>query len=152
MFGSYSPTGGPSKGLPAIPVAPHWRSQDNYRRLYLPYTFHPIRSETRIYLPLNRYYKPLGMHGVWVDYRAFPENFVRFGCDPHDITNVWWCTLGRGNSRGLYLYYDNRDSLKDYGERYARLLQFIDTDWCMPVTMVDVVPGTVLATTAVVRT
>jgi hypothetical protein len=130
--------------LPAIPERVHWRSQDNYRRLHLPYCFTPVSSEAHIYLPLNRFYKPLGMHGVWVDYRAFPEIFVRFSCNPHSITNVWWCNLGRGNSRGLYLYYDNRDSMKDYGERYARLLQFVDTD------TVGVVPGTVLTATATV--
>ena len=146
MFGSYSPAGGPSKALPAIPVGPHRWSQDNYRRLYLPYTFHPIRSEARIYLPLNRYYKPLGMRGDWVDYLDFPENLVRFTCDPHTITNVWFGCLGRDNSRGLYLYYDNRNSLKDYAARYARLLQFVDADWRTPVTMV----GTVLAATATV--
>ena len=115
-----------------LPEPPSARTQhssrDKYRRLYFPYCFKAIDEPARIYLPLNRHYKPLGLNGGWVDYRDFRENFIRFVRNPHEI-NVWFNSFGRGDSRGLYLYFDDPESRKDYGERYARLLQHVDADW-----------------------
>jgi hypothetical protein len=122
--------------LPPPPLVPlHRRAHDDYRRLHLPYRFQMIDESARLYLPVNRYYKPLGLHDGWVDYRAFPANFVRFICDPHAIKNVWFGCRGRGDDLGLYLYWDDPKSLEDYGERYAKLLEYVVPEIIPPHTL-----------------
>ena len=90
---------------------------DQWFRFWMPYTFHPLDAKKRVYLPLNRNYKPLGYTSkVMVDYEDYRPQAVIFGADPHTVKDVW--TSGQG----LYLYNDGPSSRTDYFERFERLM------------------------------
>lgn len=94
------------------------------------------RARSHTYLPLNRRYKPLGLGDLGhVNYLNFPQQFIRFICDPSKIEGVWWDTWGakKGTSNvtgaAFYLYNDSRASHESYSERYGRLLHYLNCDW-----------------------
>lgn len=96
-------------------------------------TIYP-RARANTFLPLNRRYKPLGSPlNEYVDYLDFPHLFVRFTINPTRIKNVWGgsqATRGEPTTEGeLYLYYDNPATHRTYGERFGRLLNYINIDW-----------------------
>lgn len=90
--------------------------------------FYP-RAREHTYLPVNRWYKPLGCPNEYVDYLDYSKQFIRFTVDPHKIPDVWFGSREDNRALGLYLYYGNRRSQDTYGERYGRLLSFMDIDW-----------------------
>lgn len=87
---------------------------------FLPYLFQKIRSDRfkfkHLYLPLNRYYKPLGYIGTGrVDYSAYADVAVVFRRDPATFKGVWYPSPH-------YLYDDSPSSREDYFERLAALM------------------------------
>ena len=91
----------------------------SFFHLWLPYKFEPMRHRgPRAYLPLNRYYKPIGFSpDEWVDYgdTRWRDRVVRFASDPHVFKGIWF------DAQYLYLYNDNPETRRTYFARLARL-------------------------------
>jgi hypothetical protein len=85
---------------------------------------HVPRARKHVYLPLNRFYKPLGMpNGDWVEYEKFTGHFLRFKMDPRKI-DIWF-----PHPTHLYLYDERPASTDDYGERLHQMMRHTDNCW-----------------------
>lgn len=92
---------------------------DGWGQYWLPYCF--VCLGGRVWLPLNRKYKPLGVTSRdWVDYEDYRPQAVEFSSDPRTFRNVWWNSADDGSM--LWLYDDAMPSRADYYQRLSRLL------------------------------
>jgi hypothetical protein len=71
------------------------------------------------WLPLNRFYRPLGIGAWdhWGGYEAYSDRAVHFPSDPRKVDGIW---CGQ-NEHTLWLFSDDPKSLLSYYVRFARL-------------------------------
>jgi hypothetical protein len=82
------------------------------------------------YLPLNRYYKPLGvMNGRWVKYVDYPEHIINSRKPFSKMTNMWSYYCTDSTNQTLYFIYTGgtENFLSEYGKRLGRLMKYIQT-------------------------
>jgi hypothetical protein len=94
-------------------------------RIWMPYCFVELKLEgkKKVYLPLNRNYKPLGISfRNHVNYEKFRNQAVIFKSDPTTFKDIWYDFNGEPNDVHLWLYEDAYTSRVDYFERLERLV------------------------------
>ncbi|KGM34688.1 hypothetical protein [Inquilinus limosus] len=97
-------------------------------REWMPYCLTKLDEERcgkNVWLPLNRYYKPLGQPSdQWVDYSGFAASAIKFARDPASIEGVWVneAKSPYGAERHLYLYSDKPAHRSDYFARLGKLM------------------------------
>jgi hypothetical protein len=73
------------------------------------------------------------MLDAYCDYLDYSHQFIRFTSDPCKMEGIWsGSRIAKGDPISpdyLYLYYDDPETHRTLGERYARLMNFITTDW-----------------------
>jgi hypothetical protein len=107
----------------------------NWFALWMPYCFVKLKAESlsrpHIFLPLNRFHRPLNTDGPWLDeppgdFEKYREQAVAFKRDPLSIEGVW---LSRSKDEG-YLYdninFDQTEFNASYFPRLAKLMSFAD--------------------------
>lgn len=92
----------------------------NYWLFYwMPYQFVPLDEKGRLFLALNRNYKPLGYTKQdWVEYNDYRHLAVKFRRNPRLLKGIW------SNPERLYLYRGYiRDPIEwdDYCKRLKKL-------------------------------
>jgi hypothetical protein len=105
------------------------RIRNDWFRTWMPYCFQPMKvpgARKHVYIPLNRFYKPLGIsrRAGHIVYEEHSEHFVRFTSDPAKLRGVW-----NEGSNGFYLYNDKPSSTNNYGERLHELMRHVNNDW-----------------------
>jgi hypothetical protein len=90
--------------------------------LWMPYLFQRVEGggKKHTFLPLNRFYKPLGTR----DYVEYPDvaatHGVFFARDPATFNGIW--SRAEPESGRFWLYDDSAKSRLDYFERYQALI------------------------------
>ena len=92
----------------------------------MPYTLHRLESprHRHVWLPLNRFYKPLGQpDNKFVNYADFAHQALVFERDPRGFKEVWVGEMGWDGKRWLYdqTVYD-KGGMRDYFARLERLM------------------------------
>lgn len=105
--------------MPFTPkVAAGLTDHDHWFRTNMPYAI--ARIDKKVWLPINRDYKPLGMaktesHARYDQYR---DKAITFSSDPTTFEGIFIS----GDADTLWLYNDGTESRRDYMERLERLL------------------------------
>ncbi|WP_315734218.1 hypothetical protein [Bradyrhizobium sp. SZCCHNR1093] len=103
------------------------RHRSTFRQTFLPYALAKLAPDE--FLPLNRYYKPIGiMSDQWVEYESQPSRIRIKG-----LTNTRAERMGltvrefEDGSTKLYLYNDGTvpDKSPANWDRYQRILQIL---------------------------
>ncbi len=82
----------------------------------------PKSAPIYAYLPLNRWYKPLGYRGdSWVDYLSYVGQAWVFKESLSKFKDIWVNVIKRNNGNEFFLYDDSTESLNGYMERVAEV-------------------------------
>jgi hypothetical protein len=89
---------------------------------WLPYCLQRLNQPGHVYLPLNRYYKPLGgARDDFFDYEQHAGLALTFRAAPHTIEGAGWLPPAVADRR-LYLHGGDPKSRRRYFERLAIVL------------------------------
>jgi hypothetical protein len=101
-------------------------------RIWMPYCLAKVEDEHGGWIPLNRFYKPLGhVSGEWVDYCSVPPGSRIKRLLPETAAFLSWNGEGTKEGRIVFLYNDGSFPVRSsshwnsYSEKLARLARLM---------------------------